>query len=80
MDAIGPLFLLMWIASSFLVAYVGSENNRNYFAWLAIAIFFSPLIGLLALAALPESSNAKAPAIDGFKMPSSQKSQMYEIR
>lgn len=53
---------LMWIALSFLVAYIAKEKYRDYWVWWVISLAFSPLIALLALIALPPGEAPKAKA------------------
>ena len=52
--------LLLWIATSFLVAYIAKEKYRDYWVWWAISLGFSPLLALLALCALPLGEAPKA--------------------
>ena len=61
----------MWLAASFLAAYVASEKQRSFWSWLVISLVLSPLLGLLALAALPGGgaalvANQKGPGWQGF--------------
>lgn len=46
-------FLLAYVLATFVVAYVASEKGRRGLAWWALSLFLSPLLALLALAALP---------------------------
>jgi hypothetical protein len=41
-------------ASLFLVPYVAAQKGRSGFGWALIALFLTPLLALLALAAVPE--------------------------
>jgi len=41
-------------ASLFLVPYVASQKGRSSLGWALIALFLTPLLALLALAAVPE--------------------------
>jgi hypothetical protein len=47
------ILILMWVGAGFLAAYFASEKQRCYWAWLGLSAMFSPLLGLLALIALP---------------------------
>jgi hypothetical protein len=53
---IGLVFLLLtWLlAFVALVAHVASEKGRSGVAWRFAAVVFSPLVALLALAAVPD--------------------------
>jgi hypothetical protein len=44
---------LAWFASCFVVSFVAGEKNRSDIGWWFIAFFVSPLVALVALAALP---------------------------
>jgi len=44
---------LMWFFSSFVAAHVAGEKRRSEWTWLFLSLLFSPIITLLALAALP---------------------------
>jgi len=52
-----PMFLvigiLVLIALSVGVAVIAHQRNRHAFAWFVIALFGSPLMGILFLLALP---------------------------
>jgi hypothetical protein len=50
--------LIGWILLATFVGYVASERGRSAGNWFAISLFFSPLIGLLALIALPMCGRA----------------------
>jgi hypothetical protein len=57
---IGLAILVLWgIAASLFTAFVAEEKRRGFGAWFWLAIFFSPLIALLALAALPVGNGGK---------------------
>lgn len=45
--------LLSLMASIGLVLFVATEKNRSGFGWAILALLFSPLLVLIALAALP---------------------------
>ncbi len=45
--------ILVWIGGAILAAWVASENNRSGVAWLLFGLVLSPLLALVALAALP---------------------------
>jgi biotin transporter BioY len=65
-DGTFGFLILMWIGASFLVAYVAHEKQRSFFVWLIIGLLFSPLLGLLALAALPVATRVPTPSESGF--------------
>jgi hypothetical protein len=46
-----------YLGSCFITGYVASKLGRSGLVWFALAIFFSPLTGLLALATLPREQN-----------------------
>jgi hypothetical protein len=50
---IGMLILPYFFASVGLVPYVASEKRRSAFGWVLTALFLTPVLALLALAALP---------------------------
>ena len=58
---IGLVILLpLLLATFFLVPYVASQKDRSGFAWFWIAVLMTPLLALIALAALPHQ-NEKLP-------------------
>jgi hypothetical protein len=46
--------VLYLLASLFLVPFVAWEKGRSGFGWMLIALFNSPLLALIALAAVPD--------------------------
>jgi hypothetical protein len=46
-------FLLAWLIGVVLTPYVARQKRHDAASWCAVAIFASPVIALLALAALP---------------------------
>ena len=69
MMGIGPLELLVLsvlaipyvLASLVLVPYVASEKGRSSFGWALTALFLTPLLALLALAAVPDLEDEDQP-------------------
>jgi hypothetical protein len=54
-----------WITGAILAAWVATQLGRDPVAWIALALFLSPVVALLALAglrALPAAA-AEAPAL-----------------
>lgn len=47
------LGLAFWFACALLVAAVADEKRRSFGGWFCVSFFFSPLIALVALAAVP---------------------------
>jgi hypothetical protein len=47
------LMVPYFFASVGLVPYVASEKRRSSFGWVLTALFLTPLLALIALAALP---------------------------
>lgn len=45
--------VVLWIGGAFLAAWVASEKNRDAVGWWALSFVLSPLLALVALAALP---------------------------
>ena len=56
-----------WITGAILAAWVATQVGRDPVAWIALALFLSPAVALLALAGLPAltAAEAEAPAFDG---------------
>jgi hypothetical protein len=54
-----------WIAGAILAAWVATQVGRDPVAWVALALFLSPVVALLALAGLPAlpAAEAEAPAL-----------------
>lgn len=49
------LTFMIWIAGTvFLVPLVAHEKGRSAIGWALLSLVFSPLLALLALAAVPE--------------------------
>jgi hypothetical protein len=48
--------LIVWVAMSFIVAYVAGQKNRSKAGFFWLSIFLSPLIGLLVAIAIPRGS------------------------
>ena len=48
-----PALVLLWICASVLAGYVAGEKHRSGLKWVLLSLLFSPLVALLALAALP---------------------------
>jgi hypothetical protein len=53
--------LIYLMASAGLVPFVAREKDRSGFGWMLSALLFSPLLALIALAALPPGT-AREPA------------------
>ncbi|MGL5488556.1 MAG: hypothetical protein ACRDCI_11930 [Plesiomonas shigelloides] len=51
--------LVMGIILPVLCGYVASQKGRNWFAWVCISLIVTPIIALVALAAIGD--NKKAP-------------------
>jgi len=49
------------IAATSLVPWTAKQRGRSGFAWMLIALFFSPLLALLALNAVPELEEEDEP-------------------
>lgn len=48
------LTFMLWIAATvFLVPFVAHEKGRSAIGWALLSLVFSPLLTLLALAAVP---------------------------
>lgn len=47
------LLVVLWIDASVLAGYVAGEKHRGGLKWTLLGLVFSPLVALLALAALP---------------------------
>ena len=54
-----------WITGAILAAWVATQLGRDPVAWIALALFLSPVVALLALAGLPAvpAAEAAAPAL-----------------
>jgi hypothetical protein len=54
---LGLAFMLwavaVWVGGSFVAAWVAWEKGREPVSWFILAFFFSPLVGLIALSAVP---------------------------
>jgi hypothetical protein len=50
------IILLLWIVGTMLAGYVASQKGRSVVVWALVALLFSPLLGLIAVAALPTCS------------------------
>ncbi len=48
-----PLIAIYLMASVTLVPYVASSKGRSGLAWMFVALLMSPLLALIALAAVP---------------------------
>ena len=44
----------LWLGGSMLVSFVALEKNRNAFGWFFVGLILSPLLSLIALAAMPD--------------------------
>jgi len=49
------------VGSLFLVPYVASQKGRSSVGWALIALFLTPILALLALAAVPEHEEDDQP-------------------
>jgi len=57
------LFLVVaWAVGAILSGFVASQKGRNPLGWGAFSFVFSPLIALIALAALPSLQTASSSA------------------
>jgi hypothetical protein len=52
---IGLLILPYFFGSIGLVPYIASEKRRSVFGWILTSLLLTPLLALIALAALPMS-------------------------
>ena len=50
------LLVLVYILACILCAWIAVEKGRSGFAWALVAFIFSPIIGLIGLAAVPEKT------------------------
>ncbi len=50
-----------FLATVVLVPYVASEKGRSSFGWALTALFLTPLLALLALAAVPDLEEEDQP-------------------
>ena len=74
-DAVVVIFVLVawgigaWITGAILAAWVATQVGRDPVAWIALALFLSPAVALLALAGLPAlpAAEAEAPALDALQ-------------
>jgi hypothetical protein len=57
------LFLWIAIGGVLVTAHVAGEKNRSIGAWVCVALFFSPFMALLALAALPTHLDGVRPGL-----------------
>mgnify|MGYP007100063950 CR=1 FL=1 len=48
-------WLIVWIPLCFLVAWIASQKGRSGVGWFFLSLFLSPVIGLLALIAVPSA-------------------------
>jgi hypothetical protein len=48
-----PLFIVGWIVVCIAVGIAATARGRSLTAWALFAVFFSPVLGLLLLLALP---------------------------
>ncbi len=46
--------LVIWIGGAILTGWVAVQNNRSGALWFVLALVLSPLLALLALAAIPQ--------------------------
>jgi len=44
----------VWIGGAILTGWVAVQNNRSGALWFVVALVLSPLLALLALAAIPQ--------------------------
>ena len=47
------LFAWLWLSGSGLAAWVAAQKNRGAFSWFLAALLVSPVLSMLALAAVP---------------------------
>src|SRR4029077_5849981 len=63
---LGLAFMLwavaVWIGGSFVAAWGAWEKGREPVSWFMLAFFFSPLVGLIALSAVPARHLARTRA------------------
>jgi hypothetical protein len=45
--------LLVWVIGSIFVGWVARQKNRSGFGWFINGLIFSPLLAMIALAAVP---------------------------
>lgn len=51
---IGYLLTVSYIVGVFVAGYVGGIKRSATFSWLVLAVLITPVVALLALAALPQ--------------------------
>ena len=52
--------LLVWVIGSIFVGWVARQKNRSGFGWFINGLIFSPLLAMIALAAVPAREPRKA--------------------
>jgi hypothetical protein len=52
----------VWIGGASVTAWVAWEKGREPVAWFVVALFLSPLVGLVALSAVPMRYSARRKA------------------
>lgn len=45
---------VIWVGGAILTGWVAVQNNRSGAVWFVIALVLSPVLALLALAAIPQ--------------------------
>ena len=51
---------ILWLFGALLAGYVGGQKRGQSFLWFLCGLFMSPVLALLALAALPEKKVGRA--------------------
>jgi hypothetical protein len=47
------LFAWLWLSGCGLTAWVAAQKNRGAFSWFLAALLISPVLSMIALAAVP---------------------------
>lgn len=48
---------LLYLALCGLCGYIATQKRRNFIAWAGVSLIFTPIIGLIALAAIPAQTS-----------------------
>ena len=62
--------LFFWVAFSVLVAVIANSRRRNWFGWLLLSLLLTPLLGLIAVLALPSRAASARPYDAAREVPS----------
>jgi len=53
---------LIWIVTVIIITIAAGKRGRNGFGYFVLSLLFSPVVGLIALATLPEPGAQEKPA------------------